>query len=338
MILKLSSVGEFGLIDILNKDMIFSPESVIAGIGDDTAVLKSPAANWQLFTTDMMLEGIHFRLDWSSYYQVGYKALAVNISDIAAMGGRPTHAVVSVGIPDTVQIENIEELYQGIRDIARRFKINLVGGDTVKSPEKLIINIALLGEVAAGKAIYRSGARPGDIIYTTGNLGKSAAGLYILAHTKELELTSEVKERLILAHTLPEPRVDTGWLLSGLEGVSALDDNSDGLAAELREICRASSVGCLIWEKELPVLAEVKKLAGEQGDVVLDWVMDGGEDYELIFTVRPDHRGTVEQSLNHAGISFSSIGVITAQVNELKIKRINGSEEKINSSGYNHFK
>jgi len=333
--LNLSQVGEFGLISLLNKDLIHSPAGVIAGIGDDAAVLQSSGDCWQLFTTDMMVEGIHFRLDWSGYSDVGYKALAVNISDIAAMGGRPTHGVVSIAVSEHTRVEDVVELYRGLREIARNYKVNLVGGDTVKSPGPLVINVALLGEVAAGKAVYRSGATPGDVIYTTGNLGTSAAGLYLLAH--QVSCSPQLKDRVIRAHLRPEPRVAAGILLASLEGVSALDDNSDGLAAELREICRAGSVGCLVWEKAFPVLPEVRQLAAQVGASTLDWVMNGGEDYELLFTLRPDRRKAVEEALHRAGIPFTAIGVIVPEQEGLLIERRNGTREVITMKGYNHF-
>lgn len=334
--MELAKVGEFGLIDLLNRRMIFSPEGVIAGIGDDAAVLKPSGGQWQLFATDMLIEGVHFRLDWSGYYAVGYKALAVNISDIAAMGGQPTHAVISIGIPEGAQVEDITELYRGLKDIAEKYQVNLVGGDTVKSPERVVINIALLGEVPEGKAIYRSGAKPGDIIYTTGYLGTSAAGLHLLQHFQPPFTDSQ--QQIIKAHILPEPCVKAGVLLSQLEGVTALDDNSDGLAAELREICRASSVGCLVWERTLPIASDVQKMSMDLGLSSLDWVLNGGEDYELLFTVQPEKQALVEDTLRQAGIQCTAIGIITSTINEIKLEYLNGNKELLTATGYNHFK
>lgn len=333
--MRISQVGEFGLINLLNKAMINSPTGVVAGIGDDAAVLKVSGDQWQLFTTDMLVEGIHFRLDWASYFDVGWKALAVNISDIAAMGGKPTHGVISLGIPAETRVEDMEELYRGLRAVARRFGVNLVGGDTVKCPERLVINVALLGEVAAGKAILRSGARPGDIIYTTGTLGTAAAGLHILLNGGNYP--DPIKETVLRAHLRPEPRVQAGTLLSSLPGVTALDDNSDGLAAELREIGRASGVGCLIWEKALPVAAEVQQLAALTGADILDWVMNGGEDFELVFTVQPAYRKQVEAALTKAAVDFAAIGVITSAREGLIMERVNGTREAMGQTGYNHF-
>ncbi|ABO51393.1 thiamine-phosphate kinase [Desulforamulus reducens MI-1] len=332
---RLAKLGEFGLIDLLNKNMLYDPEKVIAGIGDDAAVLKPPGTKWQLLTTDMMMENIHFRLDWSQYYQVGYKALAVNISDVAAMGGYPSHAVVSVGIPEETRVEDIEELYRGLKEMACRFKVNLVGGDTVKSPGPLVINIALMGEVEEGRAVFRSGAKPGDLIYTTGFLGTSAAGLYILSHNGDYPV--ELKEKVIRSHLLPEPRVAAARILSELEGVTALDDNSDGLAAELREICRASSAGCLIREKSLPVLPEVEQLACLTGRNTLDWIMDGGEDYELLFTLRPERQEYIENALGKEGILYKAIGIITHSSEGMVLEKEDGAKETILLQGYSHF-
>lgn len=333
--MKLSEVGEFGLIDLLKKDALLSPQQVIAGIGDDAAVLKSSPGHWQLLTTDMLMEGIHFRLDWSGYYGVGYKALAVNISDVAAMGGNPTHAVISVGIPEHTPVEAMQELYRGFREMAGKYGVNLVGGDTVRSPGPLVINVALLGEVPEGRAIFRSGAKPGDLIYTTGQLGSAAAGLHLLL--EQPESPPEWASPLIKAHLFPEPRVTAGRLLSQLAGVSSLDDNSDGLGAELREICRASSVGCTIWEEALPVRQEVRELAEGRGVNYLDWVFNGGEDFELLFTIGPSGQRNVEEALRKAQITFTVIGKITPEDQGLKIGRNNGVWEAITATGYNHF-
>ncbi|GAB6158459.1 thiamine-phosphate kinase [Desulfotomaculum varum] len=333
--MNLSQVGEFGLINLLKQDLLTGSPGVIAGIGDDAAVLQCAGDCWQLFTTDMLVEGIHFRLDWCGYADVGYKALAVNISDIAAMGGRPTHGVVSLALPEHIQVADVLDIYRGLRESAGLYQVNLVGGDTVKSPGPLVINIALLGEVPAGRALYRSGAAPGDLIYTTGRLGTSTAGLYVLS--QQLECSPPFKERLLKAHLRPEPRVAAGVLLAGLAGVSALDDNSDGLAAELREICSASSTGCLIWEKSLPVLPEVRQLADRVGADILDWVMNGGEDYELLFTLRPKQRRAVEEALQRAAVPFAAIGVMLPADEGLLLERPNGVREMIDMKGYNHF-
>lgn len=333
--LKLSALGEFGLIERLTRELINDPGQVVCGAGDDAAVLRAAGPDQLLFTTDMLVEEVHFSLAWAMVEQVGVKALAVNVSDIAAMGGRPAHAVISLGIPERITVEELDGLYRGLRRTAREYGVNLVGGDTVASPDRLVINVALLGLVEPGRAVYRSGARPGDLIYVTGSLGKSAAGLYLCRHP-EMPVAPEAAAFVRHAHLEPCARVRAGRLLAGA-GATAMDDISDGLAGELGEICRASGAGCRVRAGAVPIDARVRQVAAMAGSDPLNWALHGGEDFELLFTVSPAIAARMEDKMVQAGETASLIGVIVPAKEGMKIEK-DGIWLPLPVQGYDHFR
>lgn len=332
--MKLSKLGEFGLIEFLTGDLVFDPGGVIKGIGDDTAVLEIPGGKWLLFTTDMMVEGVHFELGCSNLRQVGWKTLAVNLSDIAAMGGRPTHALVSLAVSPRFDTADLAELYDGLREAARTYKVNIVGGDTVRDPDRLVLNVALLGEVEAGKAVYRSGARPSDRVYVTGPLGAPAAGLYLFKNPTTA-CPPGASDYCRCAHAAPAPRVDAGMLLAR-SGVTAMDDISDGLASELHEICGAGGVGCLIRQEDIPVDARVRLVAEGAGVDPCQWALYGGEDLELLFTASPGDSEMIERETAGAGIEVFHIGEITDS-GGVRLVLPGGKIEPLPRGGYDHF-
>ncbi len=332
--MKLSGLGEFGLIEFLTGDLIFNPGQVIKGVGDDTAVLEVDGGKWLLFTTDMMVEGVHFELDYSNLRQVGWKALAVNLSDIAAMGGSPIHALVSLAVSLRFDTFELAELYDGLKEAARAYKVNIVGGDTVKNPDRLVINVALLGEVEAGKAVFRSGARPGDQVYVTGPLGASEAGLYLFKNPATA-CPPKASEYCRRAHAAPVPRVDAGMLLARC-GVTSMDDISDGLASELHEICGASGVGCLIRQEDIPVDARVRAVAGSAGVDPFQWALYGGEDLELVFTAGPQDGEKIKSEAAGAGIEVYTIGEITDS-DGVRLMLPGGKIKILPRGGYDHF-
>lgn len=333
--MKLSELGEFGLIDILTKDLIHNPAGVIKGAGDDTAVLEVGGDIWLLFTTDMMVEGVHFSLDYSTFRQVGWKALAVNLSDIAAMGGRPTHALVSLAVSPRLKPPDLLELYDGLREAAGAHGVNIVGGDTVGNPDRLVLNVALLGEVAAGKAVYRSGALPGDKVYVTGDLGAPAAGLYLFQNPA-LPCSPEAADYCRRAHTAPNPRVGAGRFLARC-GVSSMDDISDGLASEMHEICGASGVGCLIRREDVPIDPRVREVAGKAGIDPLEWALFGGEDLELVFTAGPEAEEMIKREARGEGIKVYPVGVITAS-GGVCLEQPGGKVLPLPRGGFDHFR
>ena len=312
----LREIGEFGLIRLLTDHNLPHPQ-VILGPGDDAAVL-SVGDRWVLYTTDMLIEDVHFTLRTTTPYQLGQKALAVNLSDIAAMGGQPTFAVVSLGLPPNTSTEFAEELYRGMAYMAHTHGARVVGGDTVKS-SSLIINVALLGETESGHAVLRNGARPGDVICVTNTLGDSAAGLALLS----ANMPGPTEK-----HLVPQPRVKEGRLLVGL--ATAMIDLSDGLAGDLAHICARSSVGAKIEKELLPISEEVLRTAEALNQDPIQWALRGREDFELLFTVPP---GKVPSKIGPSTVH--PIGEIVA---EPGIRLIDGETITVIEGAYDHFR
>ena len=251
------------------------------GIGDDCAVLDVPAGHALLATSDLLIENVHFRRRYSTSSDVGWKALAVNVSDIAAMGGEPRWALVALACPRDVRQADVVEFYDGLRELAAREGVAVVGGDTCESPGGWVINITLLG-VSASAPKLRSGARPGDVLAVTGPLGRSAAGLALLeaGHSDAGDVGR--------AHRRPVPRTREGRALGAVAGVAAMMDLSDGLATDLGHMTRESGVGARVSLARLPIDAATRAAAAQLGLDALPWATSGGEDYELLVAVRPD--------------------------------------------------
>lgn len=294
---------------------------LIAGIGDDCAVLRIPAGRDVLVTTDFSLEGVHFRRDWHPPEIIGHRCLARGLSDIAAMGGEPLAAFLSLGLPPQLAQKWVDRFMRGLLDLARTFHVPLAGGDTAASPDGLLADIVVLGSVPKGKAVLRSGAQPGDRIYVTGSLGGAAATLRLLSHGKKL------KPSAFRAHFLPTPRIRAGVALRKRNIAASMIDLSDGLSTDLGHICEESGVGAEIWENELP-LAQL----GNRGHVEAEDALHGGEDYELLFMARPKTR--VPRAI--AGVPISCIGEIRKGKN-IYLVRPDGVRTKLDPRGWEHF-
>ncbi len=307
--MKVSELGEFGLIELLaqtisqNTDNKFS-RRLILGIGDDTAAWhnESPV---QLATTDTLVDGIHFTIETITWEELGWKSLAINVSDIAAMGGTPAYALVTLGIPGDSLVENVISFYRGMLEIANLSGVIIAGGDTVKSPI-ITITVSLFGIAENnGKGIMtRSAARPGDVIAVTGFLGSSAAGLKMLQ--KSLHLKEEAENYLRQAHFKPQPRVGEGKILAEA-GVRCAIDLSDGLTGDMAHVCKASGVGAKITVDSIPVHPLVKASFPEDS---IDFALSGGEDYELLFTIEESLLPKIKGSLS---TPITAIGEITAE-------------------------
>ncbi len=334
--MELSTLGEFNLINLMTRDIVTNPAEVVKGVGDDAAVLKVSPNKWLLFTTDMLIENVHFSLSWASFFQVGAKAITVNVSDIAAMGGKAAHALVSLGLPERLSVENIEELYAGLRQAALDYNINIVGGDVVKSPAPLIINVALLGLVDPEHIVYRSMAQPGNLIYVTGYLGKSAAGLY-LYQNPGVQVPESARGLVCNAFLCPRAQSKAGRLLGESRVVSAMEDISDGLLAELDKICQASKVGCRIWLKDVPVAEEVRLIASLTKNDPFKWALSGGEDFELVFTVAPQDTIKIQETLNQAGVRYHLIGEIVPAAQGMAVELPDRTLLSVPFEGYDHF-
>ena len=325
--MKVSELGEFGLIELLAKTVGKSKhESIVIGIGDDSACWRAKAG-LELATTDTLIEGVHFSLSTATWREVGWKAIAVNLSDIAAMGGIPRYALVSLGIPQETKVANVTKLYKGMAELASIFDVDIVGGDMVASPQ-LVINLTVIGETIKNrKALTRAAAAPGDIIMVTGALGASAAGLAML--NRELEFNYHIAKTLREAHLKPMPRVVEGQMLVR-HGVKAAIDLSDGLVGDLEKLCKASEVGARIFIERVPVHETVMQSFGVTG---LALALTGGEDYELLFTAPGDTSEGIKRDLP---CPVTEIGEIVAEKG-VKVLDEGEIEVQLEDTGWDHF-
>jgi thiamine-monophosphate kinase len=309
MPMKLSQVGEFGLIERL-RHRLATTQNAVVGIGDDAAVLQPTRGHVLLVTADALVEDTHFRCSWISPDDLGWKSLACNLSDIAAMGGRPTHAVVSLALPPDLQVEFVEAMYRGMRTLAKAHGVGIVGGDLVKSPEALMISITVVGEARPAHVVLRSGAKVGDAILVTGALGASSAGLALLESGKPVPRALLPAAR---AHVRPTPRVQEGQVLGASGRVTSMIDVSDGLAGDLAHICEESRVGARVALERVPVAPACTAVTKMIGGDAIAMALSGGEDYELLFTCAPKDVERLTRLVKRTtGTAVTEIGHIVA--------------------------
>ncbi len=339
--MKISDLGEFGLIGRIQKLASRKTSSTLIGIGDDAAALKLSGDHILLATTDLLLEGVHFDLSYTDLYSLGWKSAAVNLSDIAAMGGVPRYCLTALGIPPRMSVEQISEFYRGFKTVLTNTKTALVGGDTCSSSDGLFVSVTALGEIEQQRAIRRAGARPGDRIFVTGMLGDSAAGLEILQNRKSgaggkkaaFRNTRSAAAELVRRHLRPVPRVAEGRKIALAGCASSMIDLSDGLSSDLFHICKESSVGAQIIPDLIPVSPALRKYAAEQGRSVLDYAVSGGEDYELLFTVPASKLG-----------KFRSLRINATEIGSIlngRMMTLADKQDKVRPlvpSGYDHFR
>ena len=338
--MKISDLGEFGLIDRIKKTAPRNAKQAPIGIGDDAAALLLSPSSTLLATTDMLIEGVHFDLTTTDLYSLGWKAAAVNLSDIAAMGGVPRFCLTALGIPPSFTVEDIGEFYRGVNACLKKFETVLVGGDTCSSKKGFVISVTVLGEVARKKIVTRSGARPGDLIYVTGMLGDSAAGLEILrsAECGVRNKKSEIRnvqsgiKRLIERHLRPLPRVEWGRRLAAAGIASAMIDVSDGLSSDLGHLCEQSGVGAEVFADRIPLSKDLRS-AKALARSVLEYALSGGEDYELLFT-SPVER---EREIISLRVRATVIGAITRKKG-MRMVTEKGEFHTFAPGGYDHFR
>jgi thiamine-monophosphate kinase len=336
---ELSELGEFALIDHLSKNVKTFNSNTIKGIGDDSAVIDN-GQTYNLLSTDMMVEGAHFDLTYTPLKHLGYKAVVSNISDIAAMNGKATHIVVSLAMSNRFSLEAIEDLYVGILAACNLYKVDLIGGDTTSSSKGLIINIACYGEVAKEKVTYRSGCKEGDLLVVTGDLGSAYLGLHILEREKRIFLEKpdfkpdlEGNDYIIQRQLKPEARVDIIEVLNGLNIVpSSMIDISDGLSSEIQHLAKQSNVGFTIYEDKLPIDPIAYQRAIDLGIDPTVAALNGGEDYELLFTVSQDHYEVLKKELD-----LSIIGHAVAEHEGLHLISKSNNKHKLTAQGWNNF-
>ncbi|MFA5374871.1 MAG: thiamine-phosphate kinase [Dehalococcoidia bacterium] len=324
--MKVSESGEFGLIELIAKTVgKTGSDNLLIGIGDDAACWR--AEGLQLATTDTLIEGVHFDFKTVTWRELGWKAMAVNVSDIAAMGGRPLYALVSLAIPADTDTESVVDLYTGMLELAKKFKVRIVGGDTVASPVTTI-TLTIVGEAEnKGKVLRRSAAKPGDMIAVTGTFGASAAGLAMMQ--RRLSLDKKTEAMLREAHFKPAPRVKEGLILAR-NGVKAAIDVSDGLLGDLEKMCLASGVGAKLYSERIPIHPDVVKSFGNEA---ITLALTGGEDYELILTATQKILDKAKRELPRP---LTVIGRIV-KGKDVKVLDEDGNEFSWSSSGWDHF-
>ncbi len=330
--MKLKDLGEFGFIDRIRPETLVRPESVILGIGDDCSVCRSSPDRVTLLTTDLLVGGVHFHLEKIPPDLLGRKSIAVNLSDIAAMGGFPKQALVSIAIPDTTRVETLDAIYEGMKSMAREFDVNLVGGDTTASPEHLVINVALVGEAREEEVLYRSGALKDDVVFLTGPVGDSAAGLDILLENRSFD----GKDSLVQTHLNPRPHLKEGRIIATQKAAHSMIDVSDGLAGDLGHVCARSGVGAIVEEARIPTTELFRAYCERFGLDATRLATHVGEDYVLLGTVPENSAATLEKALESAGCGFYRIGRIVEEPG-IRLTARDGSTRKIKPSGWNHF-
>lgn len=323
----ISNIGEFELIRQLTGNIRYT-QDVITGIGDDAAVIKIDNKEYLLITTDILIEDVHFTIPGISAYQLGWKAIAVNISDIAAMGGYPAWTVISIGLPSKIYTEFVKELYTGVEDICRKYNVQLVGGDT-SSSEKIIISITIVGKVRPEHLVCRCNANIDDLVVVTYTVGDAGIGLYALKQN----LNSEIAQQMIKKHLQPIPRIEEAHKIITVLSPTAMIDISDGLASEIYHICNSSKVGVEIYYNKIPVSEAMIEVAHELGKDPLNIAFSSGEDYELLFTIPPQKAKLIDRT----GIPLTIIGTIKDIDYGYKLIRPEGTVEKFIPCGYKHF-
>jgi thiamine-monophosphate kinase len=337
---EISSIGEFGLIEKITKYFNLSNPSSLLGIGDDAAVIES-GTGAILLSKDIFIEGIHFDLSYMPLQHLGYKVIAANVSDIAAMNGKPTQVAIGIALSNRFSIEAVESIYAGVKSACENYKVDLVGGDTTSSPYGLVISVSIIGTAPKDKIAYRSGAREHDIICATGDLGGAYMGLQVLNREKEVfkanpEMQPQLEkyEYVVGRQLRPEARMDIIYELeeAGIVPTSMIDI-SDGLASELLHLSKSSGVGMKIFEDKVPIDTLTFETAMEFNIDPITCALNGGEDYELLFTIK---QSDLEKIKNHPDIHF--IGHVHSNpIQNLMITK-QGSVVPLKAQGWDHFR
>lgn len=326
------AMDEFALIRMLTTGRRADPR-VVVDIGDDAAVTMVAPGRQLVLTCDAMVEGIHFRRDTLAPEDVGFKSLAVNVSDVAAMGGEPRYALITLAPDRAWTPDELRRLYDGLYEGAAMWGVTLVGGDTVRSTGGLWLSVTVVGEVTAGRALTRGAARPGDVVFVSGPLGLSAAGLDLLLHRPDW---ADRYPRLVAAHRRPRPRLDVGRLCAAQGVRCALNDVSDGLASEAWEIAEASGATVRLYADRLPVHPELAAYCREVGASPRDWMFFGGEDYELVGAVPAGAWPELVRAAQAEGVALIAVGeVVAGDPGVLLVE--DGRERPLPKGGYNHF-
>jgi len=335
-----SDLGEFELLKTIQQDLVDCSLPSPRGIGDDAAIVTPTSGNEWLVSKDLLLEGIHFDSRYASYREIGYKSAAVNISDMAAMGGTPQYLLIGLAVPPSHPLVQVRALYRGLRDICRTFRIAVIGGDTCASKTDVCISITIIGKVKAGHALCRIGAHVGDQIYVTGTLGDSAAGLRLLQDNASRytgQLPKSVVRFLIQRHLHPTPQVHLGQILAKRRLATAAIDLSDGLSGDLHHLCQASHVGADIEMSNIPISTQCAAYISYSRDSQMKISLASGEDYQLLFTVSPKNQKRLERIAIRLGHLITRIGTIRPSQQGRHILLEDGARQALPQNSYDHF-
>ena len=323
--MQLKDVGEFNFIRHIQENTINDASTVITGIGDDCAVYSAIDKTDQLISTDTMVEGVHFSFQYMMPYDVGYRLMTANLSDIAAMGGSPRQIVLSVAAPEYIDTAILDEIYRGIKDQCQRYNLNILGGDTVRTDGPMVWTVTIIGDVPTGTAIMRSGAQVGDVVGITNYVGYAATGLSALSyHLDGYTMTK-------IGHQRPDPQIELGLQLRQL-GIHSMNDISDGLGSELNEIASASNVSIVIEENAIPLHEETYELAKYLQTNPVDYALYGGEDFQLVFTAP---KSLIPEFEKLVGITI--IGEVLSGPCHVQMVTLDKTIKTIEAKGYNHF-
>lgn len=337
--MRLADLGEFGIIERISRLLPATPKDVVVGIGDDVAVLDTSGPNYLLATCDIQVENVHFLRHGISPQQLGRKVVAINVSDIAAMGGRPRWALVSLGLPSDLSVTFIDELYHGLNAQAQVSGLSIVGGNLSQIKGPLVIDLFLLGECDKECFLRRDGARTGDAVLVTGDLGDSRAGMELLMHP-ELQVPEEVRTQVLAAHLTPHPQLAEGQLLAASRRVHAMLDVSDGILSDLGHICESSGVGASLDLAKIPISSACRQVAEAAAASPEEWALTGGEDYQLLFTADPTEVEAIQALVSQqTGAAVTVVGRIVAAPGMITVIEPDGTmKTPSGASGWDHFK
>lgn len=333
----LSELGEFGLIDHLTSDIVLKNDTTVHGVGDDAAVLTA-GDKYQLVSTDMLVEGVHFDLTYTPLKHLGYKAVAVNVSDICAMNGVAKQITVSIAVSNRFPVEAVEELYKGIRLACDKYEVDLVGGDTTSSQSGMVLSVTVLGEVEKEDVVYRSGAEEHDLLVVSGDLGSAYLGLQVLSREKQvfdanpnMQPDLDGKDYILERQLKPEARRDVVKILKENDiKPTSMIDVSDGLSSEIMHLCKNSKVGCNVYEDKIPIDFTAMPVAEEFKMSPVTCALNGGEDYELLFTIKQSDYDKLKKDPD-----FTVIGHITDAASGANLITKDGAAHPLMAQGWN---